>query len=213
MALRKAFFFDPNDPKWREKLATLAPISGYCVFIDIAGSTALKDGPIERWASFISNTFGNARAFLEPTLPPLKCLGDSLMFFIPESILNKTATPLSLFASLKSICSDPDPLFCEVKVGATYCTDAYELTFIKGTYDVYGKGIDLAARLLSRAESRELLMNEPFAQQIRQEFETIDNKQAFSDVRRVVGPWPEQIRGFSRAVNIYKLPRSAQNSL
>ncbi len=201
-------FFDPDDPALREKLAALEPMPGYCVFIDIVGSTQMKDQGIEDWARAIYNALiANPRSFLPPSVWLLKCIGDELMCFIPKTLMDSGgATPLQLFAQLCSIAREPDPFFSKVKIAACYCTNAYPLTFLKGMPDVYGKDIDLTARLLSKAGEGELVMNEPFVQQVRADYVATDNKDQFQEVQLIVGPWPELLKGFSSYVKVYKLP-------
>ena len=141
----------------------------------------MKDQPATDWARAVYNTFAKVRSFLPPTISPLKCIGDEVMYFIPEPLMTSGAsTRLQRFAELCSIAREPDPLFKRVKVVVAYCTNAYPLTFLKGTPDVYGKDIDLSARLRSKATEGELVMNEPFVQEARTEYAGIGNKEQFA---------------------------------
>lgn len=135
---------------------------------------------------------------------PLKSIGDELMFFIPESEL-KGETALSIFSGLCNIIDSNEPYLREVKIGVAYCQQAYDITFIKDTIDIYGKDIDLTSRLLSVANSKEIIMNNEFVEQIRKEYDTIGNKNQFEEVPLIVGPWPQQFKGFKKSVNIYKI--------
>lgn len=170
-----------------------------------------------RWASAIFNTFSNLRAFLPPQAIPLKSLGDALMYYIPELLLSGPVTgplavhvpgggALSLFAALVAAAHDPDPVYEQVKIAVAYCTDAYSLTFVKGFEDIYGKHIDLTARLLTKAHPREVVMNEPFVERVKAAYQQIGKKEQFPEVDQILGPWPELFKGFKDVIPIYKLP-------
>jgi hypothetical protein len=55
---------------------------------------------------------------------------------------------------------------------------ACELTFLEGKDDVYGKDIDLANRLLQWAGPQEIVMNEDFVKQIRDEYSRMSDKES-----------------------------------
>ena len=80
------------------------------------------------------------------------------MFFIPETEM-QDETPLTLFNGLINIVNDDEPYFKDVKIGATFCKESYDITFIEGNSDIYGKDVDLTARLATLANSQEIVMN------------------------------------------------------
>jgi class 3 adenylate cyclase len=212
-----SLYFDPNDSATVERLRALKPQPGYCVFIDIVESTEMKDRGLPEWARAFSNVFENTRAFLAHSAP-LKSLGDALMYYTPEGVLSGPVTgPLAvnpagaeahrLFQALVSVARDPDPLYERVKVAVAYCSDAYPLTFVKDREDIYGKDIDLTARLLGRANPRDIVMNEPFVQRLRAARDVLGDVEC-PEVKRIVGPWPERFKGFKIPVPIYKLSAS-----
>jgi|GEM_PF-5677862 hypothetical protein len=135
---------------------------------------------------------------------PLKSFGDGLLFFIPESNM-KGETPLILFNSICEILSSSEPYLRHVKIAAAYCKNAYDITFIKNAPDIYGKDIDLTARLASLAGSKEILMNSDFVERIRAGYKNTGNKAQYKEVKEIVGPWPVMLKGFKNYVNIYKL--------
>jgi class 3 adenylate cyclase len=114
---------------------------------------------------------------------------------------------LMLFQALASAVREPDPVYERVKAAVANCTDAYPLTFVKGREDIYGKDIDLTARLLTRANPRDVVMNEPFVEKVKAARDQLGDDQC-PEVRRIVGPWPERFKGFNHPVPIYKLPAS-----
>lgn len=202
-----SLYIDPTDPKLKDKISRLIPTSGYCIFVDIVGSTELKDKNLTKWILFIYNTFANIIGNLFMAFNPLKSIGDELMFFIPESEL-KGETALSIFSALCNIIkiiNSNKSYLREVKIGVAYCQQAYDITFIKGTIDIYGKDIDLTSRLLSVAKSNEIIMNYEFVEQIHKKYNMIENKDQFEEVPLIVGPWPQQFKGFKKSVNIYKI--------
>lgn len=185
-------------------METLAPTKGYCLLVDIVDSIVLKDQDIKVWTALIHNTFRNVETFLPPLLRPLKGLGDSLMFFVSETALDAHGeSALTLFNGLAQAISDRDRLFCPIKAAAVR-GEAYEITFLRGREDVYGKDIDLTARLLSHANPHEIVMNALFESALRDAFAAIGNQDQFPEVSRISGPTFENLRGFAQPVEVYR---------
>lgn len=199
-----SLFIDPNASEFKTQIMNLQPTPGYCFFFDIVGSTELKNESLSKWILFIYNTFANIRSYFFFKFKPLKSLGDGLLFFIPESDM-KGETPLILFKSLCEITNSNESYFKHVKIGVSYCNDAYDITFIKNSTDIYGKDIDLTARLASIAGSQEIIMNSDFVEHVRSGYEQTGNKAQFKEVKEIIGPWPVKLKGFRNHVNIFKL--------
>ena len=178
-------FFDPSDPDLRRKVLSLQPTPGYCVFVDITASTKMKDEDLHRWAAKIHNAFANVRTFMPIGSFLLKSLGDGLLHFMPKQQLQDTSqVPLQLFAGLASVVGDPDPIFPEQKA-AVVSGVGYELTFISDRPDVYGKDVDLAARLCSEATTREVLMNRAFYDEVLADYKGVGAGSGFDEVNRI----------------------------
>ncbi len=195
------------------RVAALAPTTGTCIFVDVVGSTALKDGSLLRWAIALSNTFSRVRTFLDPISVPLKSLGDELMFFIPDSHLKALGkNHLAIFGALASIAQDPEispkagSLFPQVKVGVCQCSAVYELTFIPSVPDVYGKEIDLASRIAKHAAAGEVAMNDTFTVLVRDNYKASGYDASFPEVQRIVGPELVEFKGFTTPTSVFKLP-------
>ena len=94
-----------------------------------------------------------------------------------------------------------------VKVGACYCQHAYEISFLPNTRDVYGKDVDLRARLQGMAGTGEIVMNSDFVNKVKIAFNATGNKEQFSEVKDIQGPFREDIRGFANKIDVYRLPR------
>ena len=103
-----SLFINPNYREIREKIENLKPIPGYCIFIDIVGSTELKSHNLYEWISYIYNTFATINFSLFYKFNPLKSIGDCLMFYIPESDM-KDESPLTLLDSLIDMAKSEDP--------------------------------------------------------------------------------------------------------
>lgn len=201
-----SLLIDLNDPEIIGKIQELSPTPGYCILMDMVGSTALKGTEPRKWVSRIHDAFALAKAHLKEFLP-LKTTGDALLYYIRDSELKSSGRTVgSLFLALCYIVQDKDEhVFGRTKIAVARCEHAYDVTFQKGVSDIYGKDIDLTARLLEVALEQEIIMNEPFAQQIQAEYKAAPQLSS-PDVRRIVGPWQYDMKGFADLVSVYKLP-------
>jgi len=189
------FDFDPNSPQFKQFFDLPEPTPGYCLLVDIVASTALKDQDFKTWMTLIYNTFRNIETFLPPPLRPLKGLGDSLMFFVSEADLSAHhENALTVFHGLAGVLRDRSRFFCELKAAAVY-GEAYEITFLRGHEDVYGKDIDLTARLLELAGPSQIVMNAAFVAAVRRNY---------GDQIKMMGPKHESVKGFSTPVEFFR---------
>jgi hypothetical protein len=187
--------FDPHNIRLKKFLDALKPTPGCCLLVDIVGSTVLKDQDFKIWMTLIYNTFRNIETFLPPPIRPLKGLGDSLMFFVSDVDLNvHHENALTVFHGLAGVLRDRSRFFCELKAAAVY-GEAYEVTFLRGHHDVYGKDIDLTARLLELARPSEIVMNAAFVAAVRRNY---------GDQIKVVGPEQKSVKGFSTPVEVFR---------
>ena len=189
----------------KRQIESLVPTFGYCFFIDITGSTSIKDEKLSKWIIYIYNTFANVRTFLYDKFEPIKILGDGLLYFIPEADM-KDETVLTLFHGLTNISGEKERYFKEVKIGAAFCRHAYDITFSKGNRDIYGKDIDLTSRLAGFAESKEIVMNKEFVNKLREEYGRMFNKASFPEVEEIKGPeLRDDIKGLRDKVEIFRV--------
>jgi len=222
------------DKRLREKLSQQEPTPGYCIFIDVVDSVALKDKGFDVWCEAMyviwsalrwlevadSTREMNKRDFTslmaKPCgLPPLKVIGDCIMFYIPKLSMPRRVDALTLFDSLLNIIRVPKQAGpserSQVRAVITCCRKAMPVAFVEGTADIQGKEIDLAARLVEQADPQELLMDEEFH---REAMCVFLNYKAAGNVRRrddgyeqfasVEGPWTRNIRGFREPIRMYK---------
>ena len=147
----------------------MKPTPGYCIFIDIVDSTAMKQESIYTWIAKIYNCFQDADSFFRK-YQPLKSIGDELMYFIEEEDLtNDQESIFFLYDSLFGIAANNKPGYPETKICGAYCESVYPLTFLKDTKDYYGIDIDRAARLKGvdpPLKPREILIDDGFYSRI-----------------------------------------------
>jgi class 3 adenylate cyclase len=216
-----SLFFAPSEPDIERKVGSLQLTPGYCVFVDIAGSTRMKDEALYRWASKIYNAFVRVQMFMPAGSFPLKSMGDALLYFIPKRDLcdgrqhgvarvlhsrPDARLPLRLFAGLASVVDDPDPIFPEQKA-AVVSGAAYELTFIRDRPDVYGKDVDLAAQLSSKACSRQVVMNRAFYDEVVAEFNCVGPGGGFDEVNWIESRGTVSLKGFDAPIELFSYGR------
>ncbi|HAQ65346.1 MAG TPA: hypothetical protein DCR43_05785 [Bacteroidales bacterium] len=154
-----------------DQLKAIPECPGTCIFIDIINSTDLKyRAGIETWGRMLNNTF-NFISFLN-NFPEniVKGIGDEMMLYIPDSELRQKKDINSyfallgeIFATLDNIKNHPLPdLFLQCKVAIHHSTDVYNITFLKGANDYYGRGIDLSARFMQKGRPNRIVMSQDF---------------------------------------------------
>lgn len=199
-----SLWINPNDPGLRESVDALKPLPGYCIFIDIAGSTAMKQQGIRHWIALIHNCFANARLFLEP-FSPVKSIGDEVMYYIELSDLRQSGyTPLQIFDGLWQTATETDARFPVVKIGAARCEHVYALSFLRGSQDYYGIDIDMTARLRSLARDHQVVVERRFYQEIASDYNRIGNQNQFDSFRCLRGPTQENLKGIPNAVEVFR---------
>jgi len=192
----------------RQKIENLRPVNGFCVMIDMVGSTELKDRSLNEWILRIGNVFNLARGWVEPKF--LKTIGDMLMFWVRDDVFHRTNSPLGLVVGLASMIRESEAkpeLFSPLKAAVCRCSGVFEIVFMRPGDDVYGKHIDLTARLVALASEGEVLMNADFRDLVCEQYEgSRGQEDQFRCVTRIQGPWSQKLKGFSKPETIYKLP-------
>src|SRR6266404_1311043 len=157
----ECLYINPEEQNFRDRVDKLAPTPGYCVFVDIAGSTEMKQQGLRNWIAFIHNGFSNANLFLAP-FAPLKGIGDELMYYI-EDIDLQGNNALQIYDGLWQTATEQDSkFFKDVKIVAARCQEVYPITFIRGNRDYYGVDIDLTARLKDKAVAKQVVIDSRF---------------------------------------------------
>lgn len=192
----------------KQKLEALQPTPGFCIFVDITGSTAMKAEGLREWVAFIHNFFRNCEFFLSP-FGILKGIGDEAMIYIEETDLTASGyDPLQIFDALWQIATENDPRLPTVKIGAAYCTQVYPITFLAGSRDYYGVDIDLAARLKGLAAPKSIVINDKFREKVMDGYRPIANQEQFKSVATLQGPESCAVNGIPGTVTIYRASRS-----
>lgn len=180
-----ALYIHHKDPasKDLEKILNKIPACpGTCIFIDLVESTGIKyKKSIGHWGKLINNTFNFISILNDFPENIVKGIGDELMIFIPDDILAKKETFTNhysileeIYATLSNIKSFPAKnLFLNCKVAMHYCTDVYNITFLKSYNDYYGKDIDLAARLMSKSGQNRIVFSETFYQKVKEDLKEL----------------------------------------
>ena len=164
-----------------EIVEKLTPYSGVCIFIDITNSTDIKYMKgIDDWILLLKNSFGVSEVQKKLRENVIKFIGDAIMFFIPDdSLYTEDDTINNTYSLLEEIFAGidilkmlhVDELHMKCKVSIHHCKDVYNITFFKGHNDYYGKDIDIAARLLTKAKENSIVNSETFYQKVLQDIE------------------------------------------
>ena len=195
---------NPNDPDLKQKVQDLDTTPGYCVFVDIIGSTEMKQQGLLNWIAYIHNAFANAAAFLD-SFRPLKGIGDEVMYYIEAVDLEASGyMPLQIYDSLWQITKENAADFPAVKVVVAKCEDVYPISFWPGVTDYYGADIDLTARLKSKVQSKEIVIDGRFRDEVVAGYDSIGNKAQFVSVPDLGAEETETFKGFQQPTRFYR---------
>ena len=162
-----------DNPKiLKAQIENLQPSPGTCIFIDICGSTIIKQQELKRWILYIGNTlrlcFGISHLFRDCVL---KLIGDAIMIYIPDTKKNKEdETYTTILDMLKNCISSNgttiDPITLRTKAAIHYCTDPYNITYNASSNDYYDYDIDITARLMKKSEENKIVVSERYYQKV-----------------------------------------------
>ncbi len=169
---------NPNSTEIRQELNEIPRFPGTCLFIDIVNSTLIKyQTGITEWGQKINNTFNFLSILNEFPDNIVKGIGDEIMLYISDIELrtktgynNYLGLLSELYSTLYNIKYFPNnKLFLECKISIHYCHEAYNITFLEGANDFYGSDIDLAARLMSKAEANQIVISEVYYNKVKKD--------------------------------------------
>ncbi len=164
-------YTDPNSGEMTGVLEQIPRCPGTCFFMDINRSTDIKyQGGLKDWGRKLNNTFNNLLYANHFQKHVVKGIGDEMMLFIPDAVLQEKTSNNTCFALLEDIYAalfliknHPDQeLYLNCKVAIHYCTEVYNITFFEGADDYYGSDVDLAARLMSKSTVNRIVLSEKF---------------------------------------------------
>ncbi len=168
-------YLNPASTELGKELESISKCPGTCFFIDLVGSTAIKyKEDLKSWGRKLNNTFNFISILNDFPNNVVKGIGDEIMLYIPDEELNKKSTVNDYFSLLQEIYSTIynikyHPLqdsFMQCKVAIHHCLDVYNITFLEGVNDYYGKDIDLSARLMSKSRANRIVISEAFYQKV-----------------------------------------------
>lgn len=197
-------FRNPNSDEFDELLSNMPACPGTCIFIDIVNSTEIKyRNSLKIWAKMLNNTF-NFISFLNDFPDHIvKGIGDELMLYIPDEDLYKKKHINNhyhlleeIYATLFNIKHFPtSDLFLPCKVALHHCTDVYNITYFKNYNDYYGKDIDLAARLMSKAKIHRIVFSEQYYVKVLESLREIGKEETCGCLKSVSAKYIEDFKG------------------
>jgi class 3 adenylate cyclase len=197
-------FRDPNSTEIEKVLEGIPKCPGTCFFIDIVGSTLIKyKQGLKNWGKKLNNTFNFISIINDFPDNVVKGIGDEIMLFIPDDELSRKSVCNDYFSLLQEIYATIDNiknfpidgLFLPCKVAIHYCTWAYNISFLEGANDYYGKDIDLTARLTSKAKPNRIVLSEQFYQKVVCDVEKKHQDVFDSVIEKVSGKYLEDFKG------------------
>ena len=168
---RYIHYTDPNSEDMMRDLEEIPRCPGICFFMDINRSTDIKyQGGLKDWGRKLHNTLNNLLYPNHFQKHVVKGIGDEVMLFIPDEVLQKKTSNSTCFALLEDIYAalfliknHPDQdLYLNCKVAIHYCTEVHNITFFEGADDYYGSDIDLTARLMTKCIENRIVLSEKF---------------------------------------------------
>ncbi len=195
---------DPNSNEIDKELAAIPKCPGTCFFIDIVGSTRIKyESAIEEWGRKLNNTFNFISLLNEFPENVVKGIGDEIMLFIPDEELKKKtgyndyfSLLHEIYATLDNIKHYPiDNMFMQCKVAIHYCVEVYNITFIEGANDYFGKDIDLTARFMYKAKGNRIVLSEVFYNKVNEDFNSRYSRLANTCYEKISGKYIEDFKG------------------
>jgi len=198
---------DAADCDLKNKVDALATVPGYCIFIDIVGSTEMKQASIYRWIALVYNCFSDANSFFA-LHKPLKGIGDELMFYIEDQDLVASGeSPLQLYDALYQIANNRRVDCPPTKIVAAHCCSVYPIAFLPDVRDLYGIDVDRAARLKAidpKLESRQMLIDSRMYERVKSSYDKTQNKEQFESFEKLVGPETFLAKGIPDPIVAYR---------
>lgn len=168
-------FADPNSREMVKALKAIPKCPGTCIFVDIVSSTEVKyTSDISQWGRRLNNTFNFISLLNDFPENIVKGIGDEIMLFIPDEVLTGKHSINDYYSLLEEVYSTilnlqqfPNQnMFYHCKLSIHYCTDVYNVSFLKGFNDYYGRDIDLTARLMGKTRASRLVFSEKFYRKV-----------------------------------------------
>jgi class 3 adenylate cyclase len=203
-------FNDPNSTEMKKTLQAIPKCPGTCIFIDIVSSTEVKyKSGIEEWGRRLNNTFNFISVLNDFPENIVKGIGDEIMLYIPDDSLRNKESIYDYYSLLEEIYSTilnlqrfpHQELFYHCKVAIHYCTEVYNVSFLKGFNDYYGKDIDLTARLMGKTRPDRLVFSETFHRKVTGDLRNKGISKEATCIRKVSVRLMEEFKGIPKPVS------------
>ncbi|MGM0566305.1 MAG: adenylate/guanylate cyclase domain-containing protein [Bacteroidota bacterium] len=197
-------FRNPNSKELDDLIEEIPTTPGTCLFIDIVGSTQIKyNSSLKHWGRKLNNTFNFISILNDFPTNVVKGIGDEIMLYIPDSELKEKDSYddyfgllQEIFATIDNIKNFPiEGMFLPCKVAIHHCTEAYNITFLEGFNDYYGKDIDLTARLTAKAKANRIVISDSFYQKVKQDFEAKHSRNTSCVMEKISDKYLEDFKG------------------
>jgi len=189
----------------------LTPVSGYCIFIDIVGSSAVKyEHGVKEWIKIHKNTFSVFSELIGIHNFIVKFIGDEIMIFIPEFVLQINEHGVTscfsllneLYSSISIIKNFPEKeRFLSCKMAINYCKEVYNISFWEGVNDYYGKEIDICARLIGKTVANRIILGEKFMEKLYQYIERNKHQKTAKIINQISEKYSENFKGIPHIVD------------
>jgi len=200
-------YTDPYSDNMQRELEEIPKCPGICFFMDINRSTDIKYiGGLRDWGRKLNNTFNNLLYLNHFQQHVVKGIGDEMMLYIPDEVLQQKPSNNTCFALLEDIYAamfliknHPDQdLYLNCKVAIHYCTEVYNVTFLEGANDYYGSDIDLTARLMTKSIENRIVLSEQFHRKVRNDLIRLDLPVDSQCLSRISTTMTESFKGVPR---------------
>jgi class 3 adenylate cyclase len=195
---------DPASTHLVKILNKIPTCPGTCIFIDMIESTGMKyKKGVGHWGRLINNTFNFISILNDFPENIVKGIGDELMIYIPDEVLvqkssltNHYSIIEELYSTLLNIKSFPvKNLFMDCKIAMHYCTNVYNISFLKSYNDYYGKDIDMAARLMSKSGKNRIVFSEAFYEKAKTDLVNLNIPEELTCLNEASTPISENFKG------------------
>jgi class 3 adenylate cyclase len=203
---------DPASTHLVKILNKIPTCPGTCIFIDMIESTGMKyKKGVGHWGRLINNTFNFISILNDFPENIVKGIGDELMIYIPDEVLvqkssltNHYSIIEELYSTLLNIKSFPvKNLFMDCKIAMHYCTNVYNISFLKSYNDYYGKDIDMAARLMSKSGKNRIVFSEAFYEKAKTDLVNLNIPEELTCLKEASDSITESFKGIPHPV-IYR---------
>lgn len=158
---------DHGSPDFKRRITALQTTPGYCVQIEVDGLAHLKQGGLYPWLAQLHACFAGAHLLLN-RFQPVMSMGNILTFYVEAADLSANDLGvLHIYDDLWRMIHTHGNGFPSIKAGAAYCESAYAVSFLNDQQAYQGSDIDMTAKLLAMAQTREIVTERRFYEKLK----------------------------------------------